>query len=309
MSEAHWTEFWRQGFITTFGASLQNNYTGNLKSFWEQKFSAVNQDEYILDLATGNGAIPCIAHETLKKLNRSANIFGIDSAKINPTLNSTQGIEKAREDVTFLSNTPCEELPFSENEFHLISSQYGIEYSNWEKSLPEVFRVLKTGSTAHFVCHSSNSSLIKSTKDEIDIYAIALQELNIFELAIHFIRTRSNAEKSNVTVAKSLNDAVNRLRKMFPGQQLCQLIVSDLSNTLKLLGSKTTQEVEDLLAQRKSVYLSAFKRQKDMLNASLDDNKTATILNLATEIGFTHSVATEFKHSGSTIGVYISLTK
>lgn len=56
MSE-HWSEYWSQGYITSFGDAFKNNYQGEIKVLW-QKFSlSLDKHSKVLDIGTGNGAV------------------------------------------------------------------------------------------------------------------------------------------------------------------------------------------------------------------------------------------------------------
>lgn len=54
----HWSNYWQQGHITSFGQSFSGNYTGVLKEVWQDIIVNLPDNFAVLDLATGNGAIP-----------------------------------------------------------------------------------------------------------------------------------------------------------------------------------------------------------------------------------------------------------
>lgn len=309
MTHKHWDEFWEQGFITTFGSSFQNNYTGNLRHFWEKKFSILASGSKVLDLATGNGALACIAYSAAKNAEKSIEVYAIDAAQIKPEVDAIAEIEEARKNITFLSNTPCEDLPFTDNTFDFISSQFGIEYGSWNQSLPEVFRVLNQGASAHFICHSDSSSLIKSSQHELDIYNAALNTHQIFDHAIRFAELFALRTEQKSGAATTLNNAMNAFKAQAGAEQLCQLMVSQVSNALRLLKTSSRQKTVEALKNCQTAFTSAFLRQKDMLSAALGDADLAQLLTTARRVGFAHTAAETFLEDGKTIGTLISLTK
>lgn len=310
MQANHWDEFWEQGHITTFGSTLRNNYTGELKRFWEEIYAKSRESDSILDLATGNGALPCIAFSTLNKLQKEAKIYATDAAQIPPIINAPWDIKEARQNINFLGNTPCEKLNFHDEKFHLITSQFGIEYSDWEQSLPEVFRVLRPEHGAHFICHDTDSSLISATRNEIGIYSSAIDVLKIFDAAVNFCSSYNSTlshEKNSAT--NLLNDSINKFRSLHVNQELAQLMISDISQHLRQLKFQSAKEVADQLNSRKSTFYAAYSRQKDMLDAALCHQDVSSILKTSRRLGFSAVSSQKFTQTDDLIGIYISLTK
>lgn len=309
MSHKHWGEFWEQGYITTFGPSLRSNYTGQLERFWKEIFDSLEENAKILDLATGNGALACLAYEVTAKTGKSLNIYAIDAARIPSNINASDNIKTAREKIRFFGEMPCESLKFEDNQFDLITSQFGIEYANWDKSLAEVFRTLITGSSAHFICHSRESSLIKNSLQEISVYRSAMDEINIFEIAYNFAKRYGSSHDINSAEKEKLNLSVNNFQKQFSNQELGRILLADLISSLKLLNKKPAELVADKIRSLKSTYQAAYSRQQDMLQAALSENDIKNILELASRLGFSEASSNKFFQRNEFVGVYIKLTK
>ncbi|WP_043318956.1 class I SAM-dependent methyltransferase [Microbulbifer sp. HZ11] len=309
MIQQHWDEFWQQGYITTFGLPLVNNYTGKLRELWEEIFSNLDSGTELLDLATGNGAIPCIAYSTLKKANKFANICAIDRAKIPASIPASPEINEAREHIHFFGDSSCEELIFPDNKFDLITSQFGIEYSEWKQSLPEAHRVLKPGGECHFFCHCDRSALIISTQSDLEVYESALEEMKIFEHAINFTKNFQSIGETKLACTTTLNNAVNCLQAKHKGHDLCQIIVNETSQQLKRLNSTSAELVRESLETIRKSFRAAQGRQKDMLSAALSKKDVTYISQFARDIGFDKVKAVDFSQDGDLVGVYISLTK
>ena len=309
MSNDHWDEFWEQGYITTFGPTLKNNYTGQLRSFWEGIFSKVGSDEIILDLATGNGALACLAYETANSKGSQPGIYAIDAARIPSDIDAPQNIKEARKAIHFFGEMPCESLQFEDRQFDLITSQFGIEYGDWNKSLQEVHRTLKNDSSAHFVCHARESSLLKSAHRELPIYRSALEEKNIFEAAVMFATNHQSSSGKSSAHKAELNQSVNQLQALFSEEELFRMMLTDLIRCLKLLNQLPATDVAQMLSARKSTYQAAYARQRDMVEAALDERAQEQILRTSKKIGFHDAMAKEFRQNNELIGIYIKLTK
>lgn len=147
----YWSDYWSQGHITSFGQDIKNNYTGKLKQSWSDFAKELSPDSKVLDIGTGNGALIQLINTS------SANQFefiGVDKASVAKV---AAGVTNSR----ILSNVSAESLPFSDNEFDAIVTQFAIEYSELALSIPELFRVLKPGGLFQVVCHEVDSDIVK----------------------------------------------------------------------------------------------------------------------------------------------------
>ncbi|AOS95608.1 Ubiquinone/menaquinone biosynthesis C-methyltransferase UbiE [Microbulbifer aggregans] len=309
MRRQHWDEFWKQGFITTFGDSLRNNYQGQVREFWEKVFSTANPNSRVLDVATGNGALACIAAAISKQHHLSLEILAADAAEIPASIDAPKEIMELRESIQFFSNMPCESLAFPADHFNLITSQYGIEYGRWDQSIPEVFRTLSQKGVADFLCHRDRAIVVKKSVAEITIYRSALQKYRIFDAAERFTQAYGKTGSSNPQEAKALNKDINDFKEAHQGQQLCHVLVSDIAGQLKRLRTVDTTQVVAALRERKSEYSAAMARLEDMADAALSDSDIESIVNLATRSGFKDVTTRDIYQSGELIGVHIHLVK
>lgn len=156
---SHWSEYWKLGHVTSFGTDFKENYTGQLKDIWSNVFSQFSMGFKVLDVATGNGALPLLIQDYFSKLSVDGEVKGVDYADINlvPLANSHTNKNVV---IELLGNTPVELLPFSDSEFDTVISQFGIEYSDMCTSMPEVLRVLKDNGKFHAVIHHENSVIV-----------------------------------------------------------------------------------------------------------------------------------------------------
>lgn len=151
----YWSQYWERGHLTSFGEKYSGNYQGILKDTWLSFFTGMNEDDNLVDLCTGNGALAFLARE-LSRIDDAPKITGVDSANL-PEMQ----IDNAKQlDITLLSNIKAEQLPFEQRSVSHVVSQYGLEYTNLTKSLPEIARVLKTGGKFRFACHYHNSAIL-----------------------------------------------------------------------------------------------------------------------------------------------------
>ncbi|WP_394388109.1 class I SAM-dependent methyltransferase [Shewanella woodyi] len=155
---SHWSDYWEQGHLTSFGDSFTDNYTGILKDVWEPIFTGLPSDSKFLDIATGNGALTLLASVYLENTGIEVEGIGIDLAKISTDISELKIADNLS--LFFKSGVDCTHLPFNDNEFDLVVSQFGIEYSNLDIAIPEALRVLKKKGYLSLVVHHEHSMII-----------------------------------------------------------------------------------------------------------------------------------------------------
>ncbi|WP_237067223.1 class I SAM-dependent methyltransferase [Microbulbifer guangxiensis] len=309
MSQTHWNKFWEQGFITTFGDAMRDNYQGPLRELWQDIFSRVKSHGRILDIATGSGALACIALQTSDQLVLDLEVLASDFAIIPENIKASDEIASLRKRITFFSHMPCENLGFPDRHFDLITSQFGIEYGDWKRSVPEVFRVLNDSGNADFFCHREQAKILKNSKSEIAVYRSALEEFKIFNAARNFAKALADQGKASQDDSRLLNQTINAFRSDHPGQQLASMMVADIASQLKKLRTLAPGEVFERLKERESEYSAALARLDDMVNAALSDDDVKAVINLATSTGFKAVTTQDFYHQGDLVGIHIHLEK
>lgn len=151
-----WSNYWKSPLLTTMGDMFQNNYDGEFLDFWREQLSG--SPGHVIDLACGNGALAWIAHELLSSRGSNCKVTGIDLSNIDPF--TALGRDPAQyPGVSFIGNCSVEKLPFNENSIDVVVSQYGIEYSDFTKTIPEVSRVLKPGGRMGYIIHNTHSDI------------------------------------------------------------------------------------------------------------------------------------------------------
>ena len=144
-----WDLFWSYDRLASFGTGQgAGNYGEAIAGGWRAFFGGLPAGARVLDLCTGNGAIAVMAVEAGDGLD----VTGADLASVEPAAFVSKDKDALRK-IRFLSDTPAEELPLESASFDAVVSQYGIEYSDLEQSLPEAMRVLAPGGRLRFACH------------------------------------------------------------------------------------------------------------------------------------------------------------
>ena len=296
----HWSQFWRQGHTTTFGEALADNYEGAIRDFWTGCFQSLPVQARLLDVATGNGALALLAAQFAAAEGRQWAIDACDLAHINLQVPNN-------ENISLHPRVACEELPFEDNSFDLVSSQFGFEYSDTGRSLAEFFRVLQPAGSFAAVCHHSDSYTLQASRKEQAIYRQALDDNNVFDAAIAYLQARDGGATDAKAKQQAVNDAVNQLRQHHAGHPCCDQIVGALSATLR---GAAGQPVTTLLAQLRALdkdFRGAAARLDDLSRAALSAQDLQGLVKHCRQLGFTEVKSGELFHSPGEIAGYTLL--
>jgi SAM-dependent methyltransferase len=162
--QATWSRYWRQGALHSLPGDFDGNYAGPIRAFWLRQFETLASDQRILDIATGNGAIPQLAcHACPAGMPR---VDAIDLAEISPDWIGAQP-RACRDALHFHPGVSAEALPFPDRSFDLATSQYGIEYCDAARAVPELARVLRPGGRVALLLHHRSSRLADVAREEL----------------------------------------------------------------------------------------------------------------------------------------------
>ena len=150
-----WNRYWQSDRIAScFDGGGERNYDESVAAGWRAFFAGLPERTRLLDLCTGNGAAALIAAEVGLAQDKGFEIVAVDRAQIDPPAY----VSRHRQELATIDFRPgieAEELPFDDGRFDAVVSQYGIEYSDLERSLPELVRVLSHGGRARLVMHAA----------------------------------------------------------------------------------------------------------------------------------------------------------
>ena len=174
-TSAAWDLFWSYDRLSSFGTgSGAGNYGAAIAGGWRDFFAALPAGARVLDLCTGNGAIAVMAVEHGERLR----VTGADLAAVRPAAFVSRS-KRALGKVRFLAKTPAEQLPLADMSVDAVVSQYGIEYSDMARSLPEAMRVLAPGGRLRFAMHAAQGSVAAKTRQALGDADFVLDELDL----------------------------------------------------------------------------------------------------------------------------------
>ena len=132
-----WSLYWQSDCLERCVATQSTQDVLVIARFWEKLALQLHAAAQVLDVATGNGAVPA----TLLKANSKLGITAVDKAKIDPLrFLSAPG---ALIGVNFQADVDICTLPFEGAVLDAVTSQFGIEYAGRE-AFTEAARSLLT---------------------------------------------------------------------------------------------------------------------------------------------------------------------
>lgn len=160
-----WTLYWQADNLDSCIASQYPEDIDSIKAFWRLLSERISADAKVLDLASGNGAVPSILLQASKALKVTA----VDLADIEPSNYVSQAPELKK--VSFHPGIDICDLPFPASSFDAVTSQFGIEYAALQHAVPSATRVLRTGGQLQLLMHHISSDVVEPAgkkRQEID---------------------------------------------------------------------------------------------------------------------------------------------
>lgn len=174
-----WNLYWHYDRIAScFDGAGAANYDACVADGWRGYFRALPDRARILDLCAGNGAAALIAAEVSRQRAKEFEIVAVDQADIDPPAFVTRHAEDFAA-IRFVPATDVEALPFEDASFDAAISQYGIEYSNLDRSLPEAVRVIAPGGSLRVVIHAAEGSVAAGARAVIAEADLLLDEIGL----------------------------------------------------------------------------------------------------------------------------------
>jgi ubiquinone/menaquinone biosynthesis C-methylase UbiE len=202
-----WDQYWHFDRIAScFDGAGGSNYDESIARGWRAFFKDLPDGTHILDLCTGNGAVPLIAVETGRAEGKEFEIVAVDQADIDPAGYVPRHAEDFAR-VRFVPATDVEALPFPDAGFGAVTSQYGIEYADLDRALPEAARQVAPGGRLRLVVHAADGVV---AADALPVIAEAdwlLDEIGLTDRAARCLTAVTFVEREEIVGAAKRREA------------------------------------------------------------------------------------------------------
>ncbi len=307
-----WDRYWSHGFLTSCRNAFAGNYEGTVRALWEAFFADLPPGARILDIGTGNGAIPLIAAACGQRLDRPFDIHGIDLAAIRPA-ETVDADRELLDAVTFHPRTPAEATGFEAGSVDALTGQYAYEYTDTARTAAELARVAAPGARLMFVMHHSESVVMETSREELANARIIFEETRLFERAAALMekvglaatpdaRRRLARDADAERRRHALNAAAERVSNAItqsPHPQLLQMAMHRVADAYKALGGPGgLAEGLEILEGGQAMIVANRDRLHDLMQAEVTAERLAGIRQELESQGFSAETPEHLHHDG-----------
>lgn len=232
IKSSHWSNYWQGGQLTSLPQDFNENYSGAIQLKWLDCFRSFEKDKSLLDLCTGNCAIALLASEYSNSNKLNWSITAVDAANVKKENISLKNPKHQQylKNIKLIANTNVENIELDSNSFDVITSQYGIEYCNWEIVAQQIVRLLKKNGEFIMISHSGDTEIVKFMETEESDYSFLTNE-KLFKFLLKY----SNGVINYNIMMKYLRTIQPQIVEKYRNQptQLLQSILIMLDNINK----------------------------------------------------------------------------
>lgn len=271
-----WSSYWAGGALHSCVGSYADNYAGAIGDFWQARFQRLRAGSRVLDLATGNGALPLLLEEQAGA--QGIRIDAVDLAEVAPAW-----LQPSRHHgITFHAGVAMEDLPFMDQSFDLVVSQFGLEYARWPQALHQILRVGKQEGDVAFVMHHVDSVLVKVGKAELANQQLLLEPGGLLNAAGAIIPWVAHARSGTIDMQQNAealacrqgyNQAMNRLAEEIEASPVPDLLIEGrawVHGLVSGVDGKDPEQQLSLLADYGEALQAAALRTSEMVEHALD---------------------------------------
>lgn len=300
-----WSQYWASGLLHSCPGSFAGNYDGAIAGFWAHSFAQLDPGQRVLDIATGNGALPRLLLAIDGGSDFGGEIDAIDLARMAPDwLGRLRPAQRAR--LHFHPGTAAEALPFPDGHFDLVISQYGIEYADLDRALVEAARVLKAQGRLCLLMHHRQSLPVRKAESELACLAQLVGEADLLACArsmLPWIALAASAEgRSRLAGNAQARDDRARFNAC---QQVIDAVVARAeaeAEALQDLRDRVQQVFALAQSRGPAVAAAALQtvaleladqqlRTRELIAHSLDQERMQSVLELLGSLGFASASA------------------
>ncbi|BCL61387.1 hypothetical protein DGMP_20800 [Desulfomarina profundi] len=205
-----------------------------LQTIWQQFFLTLPGKTKVLDLGTGNGTVLQTGHDTRTDLT----LTGIDYVKSLPTIH---------DEITMMPGISFEDLPFANNTFGAVTSQFGIEYGDLSSAVTEFSRVTTDHASLLFVCHDTNSIIVEENRKRQTVLRHLLANGGLISTTLKLIRQKKTTRPKG---RRRLDHLLNTSLKRFPEHPVILEVADRIAQILV-----ESAPLEKLLALRQDMLM------------------------------------------------------
>lgn len=305
-----WSRYWGSGILHSCACAFRGNYEGATARFWSEVFAGLDDASVVVDVGTGNGAIPLLARAAAGERGIAFDIHGVDLAAIDPP--ATAPSDPARyAGIRFHPRTSMTDLPWVTGAVDCLTGQYALEYAPRDAATAEVARVLAPGGRAAFVIHSRDSLILATTADQLASCRLLFEDSGFFEHAQALCGLLAAASTPEARRQLGANPKADAARRRFnrAAQRLSERVARahtpDLLQVAMGAAGEALREAPGWGATRTAAFLARheadlrdeWQRLRDLDAAALDGEGITALAQRFAELGLTRSQLGRIEHA------------
>jgi ubiquinone/menaquinone biosynthesis C-methylase UbiE len=257
-----WSLYWSAGNVESCTAAASDDEGGEggenpLHQVWASLARELPQGAQVLDLATGNGAVPVV----MARANPSLRITGVDRADIDPA--GTVASVPELEGIRFHSRVDAASLPFESASFDVVTSQYGVEYAELGEAIGGALGVLRPGGSLHCVLHHADSAVVAPAGPLRDEITSLLAPDGPVSTLTAYVAGKASVEALERSGERHLSASIRRTRRI-TGQ------IYRMVNVIVEHAAKDPEEARIMAGVMGARLAAESERLRQMVDAALD---------------------------------------
>jgi len=272
MSTAHsrnqgWRDYWKEDRAASCVPQSETT-AGEIAERWIGLFANLPNGSRILDVATGNGVLLAHAAMAAERGGKRYSLTGVDLADIDPVRYVSSLSDRLRT-ANFMGGVAAESLPFADDAFDVVVSQYGLEYADLDKALGEIERVLVTGGQLIWLAHTEDSSVFEQNRDQSRQVAFLLAQnspMNAMRRFVSTIQKKKNLERPSEKLKSSLANAEQFCRD-HPPANIVREVCTTLAETAQRWQAFHADDLDKMLQDSRKRLIAHRQRINDLLAA------------------------------------------
>ncbi len=232
-----------------------------LERLWRDFARDLPAKARLLDLATGDGAVPRI----MRAARRDLVLTGVDSAPALPP---------APAGIRLLAGVAMERLPFADAAIDAVTSQFGIEYGDVARAAAETARVLKGGGLLRAAVHHSAGAIVGHNLGRRGALGWAVGGSGLLDRGRRLAAARAAVA---LPTPDSFRAAIGEARTLFPGQTAAAEFAAAVAETLDMGASRPPRETIEVLATLEARGRAEISRLDALADAARDDEGIARL--------------------------------
>lgn len=209
-----WTLYWQANRLHSCIASRFPGDEEELTEYWVRFGGSLVHGSRLIDLATGNGAVPF----ALRHAGLDLDITAVDKADILPQRYLESAAETLR-GVCFLGGVDLCDEPTLAGPYDALTSQFGIEYVPAQVRAGVIRNLLRTGGRFQLLVHHAHSAIVRPRQDDLEELTMLLEPGGLMTLVQDF-SNRWASSRQLQTHAKQHATRSGRKSERISGQVL-----------------------------------------------------------------------------------------